>query len=209
MLGRRMTLWSGLATAATVVLFLAAACARSTPDVQRGTAAAPTPANGWQALLQNTPFPYSIPLPPPTPTILDGTYAKEELREPSVAPCKRCPDYNPEAGVWKLNLDRGVFRIWHQGTGWRSIGSFTTFYDQTARQRVDPLVLFNDPYCPGVVGLYNWRREDGQLILEVVGDTCSMGLRAVNISSLPWLSCQPPTTEAGTTDHWPKLPGCE
>jgi len=209
MLRKRTTLWSGLAAVTTVALFLAAACARPTPGVQHGTAAAPTPANGWQALLQSTPFPYSIPLPPPAPTILDGTYTKEELREPSVAPCKRCPDYSPEAGVWKLSLDRGVFRVWHQGTGWRSIGSFTTFYDQTGRQRVDQLVLFNDPYCPGVVGLYNWRREDGQLILEPVGDTCSMGLRAVNMTSLPWLSCQPPTTEAGITDHWPKPPGCE
>ena len=113
--GKRTTLWSGLAAVTTVALFLAAACARPTPGVPRGTAPAPTPANGWQTLLQSTPFPYTIPLPPPTPTILDGTYTKEELRAPSIAPCKRCPDYNPEAGVWKLSLDRGVFRIWHQG----------------------------------------------------------------------------------------------
>ena len=59
------------------------------------------------------------------------------------------------------------------------------------------------------MGLNSWRREDGQLILEAVGDICSMGLRAVNMTSLPWLSCQPPTTEAGITDHWPKPPGGE
>jgi hypothetical protein len=34
-------------------------------------------------------------------------------------------------------------------------------------------------------------------------------LRATNLTSLPWLSCQPPNTEAGTTDHWLKPAGCD
>jgi hypothetical protein len=178
-------------------------------DASDAPAVAPTPADAWLALLQRTPYSYSIPLPLPTPTTLDGTYAKVEPQQAERVPCKRCPDYVPEDGVWKLNLDQGVFRIYHEATGWRSIGSFTAFYDQTSRQRVDQLVLFNDPYCPGVVGLYTWRREEGGLVLQVVGDTCSMGLRAANLANRPWLSCQPPSTEAAVTDHWQKPAGCD
>jgi len=210
---KRSSAWIAFAMVIVAILLLVAACYRSPSSAPQNTpeasATASPPADAWSALLQNTPYPYSIPLPPPRPSPLDGTYVKVEPSQGASVPCKRCPDYVPEGGTWKLNLDKGVFRIYHEATDWRSIGSFTAFFDQTSRQRVDQLVLFNDPHCPGVVGLYTWQLEGGSLTLTVVGDTCSMGLRAVNFTHLPWLSCQPPCTEAAISDHWPKPPGCE
>jgi hypothetical protein len=159
-----------------------------------------TPADRWAALFQRTPFPYMTPLPPPTWTVLDGTYAKFNPRPGTPVPCRRCPDYAPEGGIWKLNFDKGIFRIFYEVTGWRSIASFTVSGDQ--------LLLFNDANCWEVVGVYTWKLEGGQLTLQVVEDECVSGLRAMNLTELPWLSCQPPNREAAITEHWPKPTGC-
>jgi len=206
-------------TMAIVISALLAACSSSVPDTGRGkptatvnlatpadnpapaSQAAPTPTDVWSALLQRTPFPFATPLPPPTRTILDGTYAKLDPKEGTPVPCRRCPDYKPEGGIWKLQLDNGVFRIYHQVTGWRSIASFTVSQDR--------IYLFNDPYCPDAVGAYKWKLESGTLTLEVIEDECAIHQRAVNLTSLPWLSCRPPNGEAAVTDHWPKPPGCQ
>lgn len=160
----------------------------------------PTSAEIWAELLQRTPFPYFTPLPPPAPTTLDGTYARFEPIESTPIPCRRCPDYKPEHGVWKLNLDKGIFRLVHHDTGWKSIASFTV-----SENRV---VLFNDPYCPEDVGTYTWELNAGNLILKVIEDECAIRLRAKNLTIRPWLSCQPPSTEAGTGGQWSKPPGC-
>ena len=63
--------------------------------------------------------------------------------------------------------------------------------------------------CPDAVGIYNWKLEEDKLIMAAVEDTWAIRLRAKNLSNLPWLSCRPPTTEAGITDHWPKPAGCQ
>jgi hypothetical protein len=194
-----------VAALAVALLWLTCGCAPgglatpvATPEVAEADA---TPTGIWTGLLQKTPYPYLTPLPPPTPTVLDGTYTKFELKEGTPVPCKRCPDYAPEGGVWKIYLDRGVFRIFHEVTGWRSLGSFTVSGDQ--------LMLVNDPYCPDVVGSYRWWAEEGTLVLEEIEDKCSTGLRAMNLTNLPWRACRPPSTEAAVTDHWPKPPGCD
>jgi hypothetical protein len=70
---------------------------------------------------------------------MDGTYTKFETKETPPVPCTRCPDYAPESGIWKLNLSKGVFRIFHKATGWKDIGSFIVSEDQ--------LILANDPVC--------------------------------------------------------------
>jgi hypothetical protein len=215
---RHWALVSLLATTAIVILALVAACSSSAPDTVRGKPTpnvslaastdhpapampgTPTPTDVWSALLQRTPFPYGTPLPPPTRTILDGTYAKLDPKEGTPVPCKRCPDYAPEGGIWKLHLDNGVFRIYHQATGWRSIASFTVSRDR--------LYLFNDPVCTDAVGAYRWELERGTLTLEVIEDECAIRLRAMNLTGLPWLSCRPPNAEAAVTDHWFKPPGC-
>lgn len=157
----------------------------------------------------NQPFPYTIPLPAPTPTLLDGVYTKTEHKDVPRVPCKRCPDYATESGPWKLHLDKGVFRVRHQDTAWQSIGSFVVSIDRSSKEQAQQLVLFNDPNCPQVVGLYNWKLEEGRLSLEVIEDACAIRLRGENLSHLPWLSCQPPSIEAGATDHWPKPDGCD
>jgi hypothetical protein len=164
-------------------------------------AATATPSDKWAELLLRVAYPYSTPLPPPMPTALDGTYTKFELKEEPPVHCLRCPDYAPEGGLWKLNLDRGIFRIYHAVTGWRSIGSYTVAGDQ--------VTLANDPVCPTVTGRYTWGLAEGQLIIREIEDECAIRLRAMNLTNLPWLSCRPPNREAAVTDHWPKPPGCE
>jgi len=196
---------SAIIPLSVALLLMALSCATpqkdhptQTPNTREADA---TPTDVWFGLFQKTPYPYHTPLPPPRTTILDGTYTKFELKEGTPVPCKRCPDYAPEGGTWKLSLDKGVFRIFHEVTGWRSLGSYTVSGDQ--------LVLVNDPYCPDVVGTYQWKLEQSEFILEEIEDTCSIGLRAMNLTNLPWLSCHPPSTEAAITDHWPKPPGCD
>jgi hypothetical protein len=174
--------------------------AGSLSSIRSETPSAPSH-DSWYELLKRTPFPYTIPLPPPHPTAIDGTYTKFETKEEPPIPCRRCPDYAPEGGLWKLNLNKGVFRIFHNVTGWKDLGTFIVSGDQ--------LILANDPVCHEVVGVYAWKLEEGKLILNVVQDKCAIGLRALNLTKLPWLSCQPPSIEAATTDHWPKPPGCD
>ena len=157
--------------------------------------------NIWFELLQRTPYPHTLPLPPLKATPVDGTYTKVEKKEGEPVHCLRCPDYAPEGGIWKLNLNKGVFRIFHKVTGWKDIGSFYASGDQW--------ILANDPVCHEIVGIYRWKLEEGKLILRVIDDKCAIGLRAMNLTSLPWLSCQPPNKEAAITEHWSKPPGCD
>jgi hypothetical protein len=99
-----------------------------------------------------------------------------------------------------LTLDKGVFRVYHELTGWVTLGSFTL-----SGERIE---FFNDPHCFQDMGVYNWGLEDGKLILGVIEDNCGIYLRKQNLEALPWDSCQPPTTEAAITNQWPIPPGC-
>ncbi len=155
----------------------------------------------WSGLLERHPFPYLIPLPEAKRTELDGTYVKTVIAAAERVHCLRCPDYAPEGGIWKLNLDRGVFRIFHPESGWKSIGTYIVADDR--------LLLANDPTCIDNLGLYRWRFETGRLILEAIDDPCAIRLRALNLTQQPWLPCRPPTIEAAVTDHWPKPEGCD
>ena len=204
--------FGAIAVAATAVFLLTVGCSTGgdVPQSRSETPEVPAaPTDVWFAALQKTPHPYLLPLPPATRTNLDGTYAKFELKETPPVHCLRCPDYAPEGGIWKLHLDGGVFHIFHEVTGWQSVGSFVVTRDRWTSGAPDQLLLFNDPTCPEAIGLYAWRFEEGKLVLEVIDDTCAIYLRAMNLTNLPWLSCQPPNTEAGITDHWLKPPGCE
>jgi hypothetical protein len=155
----------------------------------------------WTDLLQKNPFPHTAPLPPGVRTALDGTFTKFDPKKTAPVPCRRCPDYAPEGGIYKLNLNKGVFRIFHEFTGWRSIGSFVVDGNRVQ--------LFNDPTCIEVMGSYTWTLKKGRLILQVVEDQCAIGLRAKNLTKLPWMSCQPLSREAGFSGHWDKPPGCD
>jgi hypothetical protein len=160
-----------------------------------------SPSEIWSGLLQRMPYPYILPLPLEKSTDIDGTYTKFELKDTPPVPCRRCPDYAPEGGVWKINFNKGVFRILHKVTGWKNIGTFIVSGDQ--------IILANDPTCQEVIGVYTWKLEGGALILKAIEDQCAIGLRARNLTNIPWLSCQPPNVEAAVTDHWPKPAGCE
>jgi len=155
----------------------------------------------WAELLQKTPFPHTAPFPPRVRTALDGTYTKFDPKKTPPVPCRRCPDYAPEGGIWRLNLDNGIFRIFHELTGWRSIGSFVVDGNRVQ--------LFNDPCCIEVTGSYTWTLKEGRLRLHVIQDECAIGLRAKNLTKLPWMSCQAPSMEAGFSGHWDKPPGCD
>lgn len=169
---------------------------QSTPETSQPA----SPEELWAALLQREPYPYTIPLLS-QPSTLDGTYVKQAKKTGEIVHCRRCPDWAPETGIWKLQLSKGTYRIFHAMTGWKSIGTFVV---------ADDRILFaNDPCCTKGIGVYSWKLEEGQLILTVIDDQCSISLRAMNLTELPWLSCQPPSIEAAVTDHWPKPPGCE
>ncbi len=155
----------------------------------------------WTELLQKTPFPHTAPLPPQRPTVLDGFYTKFDPKETPPAPCRRCPDYVPEGGIWKLNLDKGIFRIFHEFSGWRSIGSFVVDGDRVQ--------LFNDPTCMETAGTYTWVLDGGILSLQVNQDDYAIRMRAKNLTQLPWTSCQPLSTEGGTRGQWKNPPGCD
>lgn len=171
------------------------------PTESGSSGPSPTPEDGWLVLLGHTPVPWTTPLPDQQPTILDSTYVKINPRLATPFPCKRCPDYALEGGLWKFQLDKGTFRIYYTVNGWRSLGSYTV--------SEDVLYLFNDPYCNWETGSYSWTLDEGVLTLTEIDDPCSQGLRAANLTDQPWLSCQPPNVEAMITDHWQKPEGCD
>lgn len=82
-------------------------------------------------------------------------------------------------------LDKGVFRVFHETTGWRTLGSFTVSEDR--------IKFFNDPHCIKAVGTYQWKLEADRLTLQVIEDECDGrvlgggGLRVTNFSSQPWM----------------------
>jgi hypothetical protein len=179
----------------------------ATPAITKSNVITVTPTSLWSGLLLDMPVSFSTPLPPETWTLIDGTYAKIDPSDPQWWACRRCADYRPAGGIWKLQFTKGVMRIFYNVTGWRSISSYTISGDR--------LYLFNDPHCPGEVGEYTWRLEDQWglderlLVLDVISDSCSINLRGENLSDMPWDSCQSPNPMTGASDHWHKSPGCE
>jgi hypothetical protein len=144
----------------------------------------------WGELLERTPFPYTIPLVA-KPTGLDGTYVKKAKNEGPIVPCRRCPDWMPYPGNWKLDLSQGVYRIYHRATGWKSIG--------TCILAGNRMILANDPSCIKGIGVYTWKLDAGKLIFKVIDDECAIKLRALNLTEVPWILCQPPCSESAAT----------
>ena len=146
----------------------------------------------WDELMQRKPYPYATSLPTDQSTAVDGLYVKFETKEAPPIPCRRCPDYKPEGGWWKMSLRRGVFRIFHPDSGWKSLGTFVVNGNR--------IVLSNDPVCPAVSGVYRWEFTTETIRFFAVEDKCSAGLRAKNISHMPWLSCPAPSRENAVSD---------
>lgn len=193
--------------------FLLTACSpvRSLPAKQTSAGAtAPAAATSlpaiptvdrWQEVRQWSPYPHTTPLPPRMATPVDGVYVRFDPRNDDRPPCRRCPPYPPEGGVWKLELDEGVFRVFHPRTGWRTLGSYTV--------QGEHIAFFNDPQCHLAVGNFTWRRGDEGLHFALIDDDCELGTRANNFTAQPWESCQPPNHEAAVTGHWKTPRGCD
>lgn len=159
-------------------------------------------------VIDTQPFPYSQPLPPPVPSVIDGLYTRTIPFEGTPVPCKRCAGYRLEGGVWSLYLNNGVFKLFQQDTNFEAVGSFAVSNDR--------VTFFNDPYCEEdltMVGTYAWQKNGDTLAFQTIGDACSIGLRAKNLTATNWVKkidpCQPPNREAGITDHWKKPPACD
>lgn len=167
-----------------VTVLLIAACSPattpSTPDLLQ-TGQPVTPTDVWQSLLQKSAYPYHRPLPLDEPTAIDGIYVKFEPKEATPIPCRRCPDYMAEGGIWKISFQSGTFHILHVPTGWQGLGSYSVTGDQ--------LTLFNDPKCPSIVGRYHWESTGDTLLLETIEDSCAADLRGHNLEKLPWSAC--------------------
>jgi hypothetical protein len=167
-------------------------------------------------IIETPPFPYSAPLPPSVPTVLDGLYSRMIPMEGTPTPCKRCAGYRIEGGVWTLYLDKGVFKMFQRESEFEAVGSYAVSGNN--------ITFFNDPYCEEditMTGTYEWQIDArGSLHLTAQKDACSIGLRAKNLTASPWVktavtqdersaSCQPPNREAAISDHWFKPPLCE
>ena len=135
-------------------------------------AVTPTPTDRWFSFMEITPYPWSTPLPPYVATPIDGTYAKLDPDEPQWYHCRRCADFLPAGGNWRLQLDKGIYRIYYEVTEWRSLGSFSI--------NGDTIYFFNDPNCMKDVGIYKWQLTDGALSLELIEDVCAINMRAAN-----------------------------
>ena len=164
-----------------IVFFVPTACSPASDAPTTTPVVTGVFAGVWPNLLQQTPYPYTTPLPPAETTASDGTYSKFDPREGTRPFCKRCMPYPAEDGVWMLQLDGGIFRIFSTRSlnGWRAFGSFTVLQDQ--------LVLFNDPHCHETVGTYTWELDAGQLILDPIEDKCADGWRAITFTNYPWV----------------------
>jgi hypothetical protein len=193
-------------------IFLIVSCASTVQATSPATespspATTTTPTSIWSGLLLNKPIAFTTPLPEENSTPIDGTYAKIDPSNPQWWECRRCADYRLAGGIWKLQFDKGVMRIYYNVTGWRSIASYTVTDDH--------LYLFNDPYCLQEVGEYTWSLKDKwglenrSLVLQVIKDSCSINLRGLNLSAQAWDSCQPPNFMTGASGHWHQSPGCE
>jgi hypothetical protein len=86
--------------------------------------------NIWFSLQAQTPVPHTTPLPDSEWTPIDGTYAKLDPSLPQWWACRRCADYRPAGGIWKLQFDKGVMRIYYPITGWRSVASYIVSGDR-------------------------------------------------------------------------------
>jgi len=192
---------SAASTILAVMMIFTACSQTSEARAADGTTPGPTVQAIWAGLLERRPYPYLIPLPEPKRSEIDGTYAKVVVAPAERVHCLRCPDYAPEGGVWKLSFDKGVYRIFHPESRWKSIGTYVVAGDR--------LLLANDPTCIDGLGLYSWKLHENRLVLEVIDDPCAIRLRAMNLTQMPWDACRPPNIEAAVTEHWRKPEGCD
>ena len=69
----------------------------------------------------------------------------------------------------EVELDEGVFRVFHPRTGWRTLGSYAVEGDR--------ITFFNDPQCHLAVGNFTWQRDDMGLRFALIDDNCELSAR--------------------------------
>lgn len=161
--------------------------------------AAETPKSVWENLLLATPFPHLFPLPSESASPLDGTFAKIDPSPPQWWTCYRCADYRPLGGIWRMQFDKGVMRIYYEVTDWKSIASYTVEGDR--------LKIFNDPFCPQDVGEYEWKIDNGSMSLITMEDGCAFDLRQENLTKQAWAVCSTDQPAEGCTEPPEAPPG--
>lgn len=132
------------------------------------------------------PYPFMSPTPPPTSTMLDGTYLRTlTLRDVGGARvglpfrCLRCPPFRVDAGVSTLIFTRGAYYLQHQLSGFRTHGSFVVEGDR--------VTFFNDANCPQTAGVYEFEVSAHGLRLRVIDDVCSFSNeRAKDLTAVTW-----------------------
>ena len=132
------------------------------------------------------PYPYYSPTPPPTPTVLDGTFMRTlTLRDVGGARiglpfrCLRCPPYRVDAGVSTIMFFQGAYFIHHQISDFKTQGSFVV--------DGNTVTLFNDPNCPQKPGVYRFDLTEHAIRFHVIEDDCPFsGERAIDLMRAPW-----------------------
>jgi hypothetical protein len=136
------------------------------------------------------------------------------------------------AGSWTLHPDDpGSTTLALESNRYRLEGAVEFHGSGAAAYGNGRLTLSADPACPGVVGQYAVRLGDVKryglldqfraqsMTLQAIEDSCSDGMRAGTLVAGTWILrrsgradvhgvCDPPTTEAGVTGHWPEPTGC-
>ncbi len=133
------------------------------------------------------PYPYTTPTPPPEPTPLDGIYTRTVTAEElgGSGECRRCPPYRLAVGEDILGLEKGIFEVYHRGSGYLSVGHFTN--EQST------ITFFNDPNCPEDRGTYDVALTGGVWSFVAVNDPCAYdNVRERFLTSVSWTKLEPP-----------------
>jgi len=164
-----------LATVAAVLLFAV--------GLGLGVVPAPGPLAGgpipdWRTD-PNEPFPFTTPVPPPIPTVLDGHYDRSPTENyPDRPGCTRCQPFPLDGGRSVLTLDRGRYLLFQQQPRYVDRGHYVVTDDQ--------ITFFNSPECGSERGVYGWRVDAGVLDLTALLDPCGFGQRARDLTDEDW-----------------------
>jgi hypothetical protein len=163
------------AAAALVALLLAAGCTSDRPSASGQATGDPS---SWRTD-EAEPYPFVTPVPPRSPTPLDGLYHRDYAQGSEPIPCRRCAPFRLDRGDSTLELREGRYYVIHELADFSTRGHYVVEGDR--------LELFNDPNCPETRGQYTWQLQGDSLVLDAVEDPCAFDLlRARYLSAAPW-----------------------
>lgn len=125
----------------------------------------------------STPVERPVEMPQPTAKDLEGVYEREATREAAPGATER------QIGGWTLLLEDGGFVI-----RFESFGDASNSFESSGRYAVrgGDLVLTRDKGCPEHAGTYAVELDGGTLTLTTLDDDCGGGLRASDLTVMPW-----------------------